>query len=273
MATSDDAIRQSVNAHYGRGDLGVAILDAIRDAGGDPEHLTIESLAPYDHFHGGFRAATIALMRLANLPRGASVLDIGGGIGGPARTLAHDLACRVTVLDATQAFCEAGAVLTARAALDQLVTFQYGSATDMPFPDGSFDAVWIQNVGMNIEDKERLFAEIARVLQPGGKVALQEVLAGPVQPVHYPMPWAKEATQSFLVPPDALHALLAQAGLREAAWHDMAALVPPPSTPPVQLLPMLLWGEEAAKLNAANSRRNSAEGRVLNTMVIAERHA
>src|SRR5436853_83254 len=123
MAASDDDLRRSVSAHYGRGDLGAAILAAVKDAGGDPEHLTIEDLAPFDHFHTGFRAATLALMRLADIPRGAQVLDIGGGIGGPARTLAHDLACRVTVLDATQAFCEVGTLLTARAALDHLVTF------------------------------------------------------------------------------------------------------------------------------------------------------
>src|SRR6476646_10773249 len=102
MTAADEEIRQAVSAHYGRGDLGAAILAAIKDAGGDPEHPTIEDLAPFDHLHSGFHSATLALVRLADLPRGARVLDVGGGIGGPARTLAHELDCQVTVLDVTE---------------------------------------------------------------------------------------------------------------------------------------------------------------------------
>ena len=169
MTTGSDDIERAVSAHYGKEHLGAAILAAIRERGGDAEHPTFEDLAPFDHFHNGGRPATLALLRLADPPRAARVLDVGGGIGGPARTLARDLGCRVTVLDATPAFCEAGTLLTARTGLADLVEFRHGSALAMPFADGAFDLVWMQNVGMHIADKGRLYAEIARVLRPAGR--------------------------------------------------------------------------------------------------------
>jgi SAM-dependent methyltransferase len=271
MAPTDDNLQRALAAHYGRADLGAAILAAVRAAGGDPDHPTIDDLAPFDHFHTGFRAGTTALLRLADLPPGSRVLDIGGGIGGPARTLAHDLGCRVTVLDASAAFCAAGALLTARTGLGRQVSFLRGNALALPFTDGSCDAVWMQNVGMNIPDKARLCAEIARVLVPGGRLALQEVLAGPVQPAHYPTPWATEAAQSFLATPHELRAALAAAGLREVAWREPVTFPPEPGAPAVPPLSVLLWGEETSLQLAAISRRNAAEGRLLSIMAIAER--
>jgi 2-polyprenyl-3-methyl-5-hydroxy-6-metoxy-1,4-benzoquinol methylase len=125
--------RQEINAHYGRSDLTERVLAALRDAGLDPDALTADTLAPLDHFHTGGKPATLALLALANLPRGSRVLDVGGGIGGPARTLAREADCQVTVLDLTEAFCQVGALLTARTGLGTRVTFRQGSALEMPF--------------------------------------------------------------------------------------------------------------------------------------------
>lgn len=270
--TTPDNLRRTLEAHYGRADLGEAILAAVRDAGGDPDRPTLDDLAPFDHFHTGFQAATMALQRLADLSPGSRVLDIGGGVGGPARVLARDLACRVAVLDASAAFCKAGALLTARTGLERQVSFQRGSALALPFADGSFDAVWMQNVGMHISDKARLCAEIVRVLVSGGRLALQEVLAGPVRPAHYPTPWATEAAHSFLATADELRGALAAAGLREVAWQEPATFPPPaPGAPSAPPLSILLWGEEASLTLSAISRRNTAEGRLLSIMAIAER--
>lgn len=269
MAAGGDEIGRAVSAHYTTVDLGAAILAAIRERGGDPERPTFEDLAPFDHFHNGGHPATLALLRLADPPRGARVLDVGGGIGGPARTLAHDLGCQVTVLDATPAFCEVGAMLTARVGLGDRVAFRHGSAVAMPFADGSFDLVWMQNVGMNIAEKGRLYTEIARVLKPGGRFALQEVLAGAAQPAHYPMPWAATAGESFLLTAEGLRDALATAGLREVGRQETANL---PSTPGAStaLLSGLLWGPAAQEI-AENYRRDTAEGCVTGVMVIAER--
>ena len=143
------------------------------------------------------------------------MLDVGGGIGGPARTLA-EAGCSVTVLDLTEEFCRTGAALTERVALGGRVTFRHASALDMPFEDGAFDAAWTHHSSMNIEDKERLYKEIARVVRRGGKLAMHEIMAGPEGPLHFPVPWASVPTISFLRAPDAVRKLEAYSSASEA---------------------------------------------------------
>lgn len=211
---------QSVSANYMPGDLAEKIVAGLRAAGKDPDALTLEDLAPIDQFHLGGMRATRELMQRAGIAKGMRVLDVGGGLGGPARTLAIETGCTVTVLDLTAEYCAVGEMLTARTGLSDRVAFRHGNALNMPFSEGAFDAVWTQHSTMNIEEKERLYAEIHRVLRPGGRLALHEVMAGPVQPIHYPVPWARDATISFLRPPEAIRALLAAAGFTEIVWDD-----------------------------------------------------
>ncbi|CAA9452538.1 MAG: hypothetical protein AVDCRST_MAG80-2450 [uncultured Rubrobacteraceae bacterium] len=146
------------------------------------------------------------------------VLDVGGGLGGPARNLASEIGCSVEVLDVTEEFCRAGEILTTRTGLGDLVSFRHASALDMPHPDASFDVVWMQHSSMNIADKERLYAEIHRVLRPGGHLALHEIMAGPVTPIHFPVPWARGPEISFLRPPEEVRALITGIGFEESAW-------------------------------------------------------
>jgi MPBQ/MSBQ methyltransferase len=221
MAAQDNA--QAVDAHYTPSDLDASIFAALRAAGKDPEAITPDDLAPVDHFHIGGKAATEELARLVGLHAGESVLDVGGGLGGPARTLALQFGCHVTVLDLTEEFCRVGALLTAHTGLSEQVAFRHGNALDMPFPDASFDVVWTQHSSMNIAEKERLYAEIHRALRPGGRLAFHEIMAGPVQPIHFPVPWANDPSISFLESPEAVRALLRQTGFRELAWVDATA--------------------------------------------------
>jgi SAM-dependent methyltransferase len=154
---------------------------------------------------------------------GARVLDVGGGIGGAARLLASAHGARVTVVDLTEDFCRVGAALTARAGLSSRVDFRHANALELPFHDATFDLVWTQHSTMNIADKAALFRELARVTSSVGRIAMHEIVAGPEQPVHFPVPWARTADLSFLVPPDEFRALAAGAGLREAGWRDTSA--------------------------------------------------
>ena len=135
-----------------------------------------------DHFHSGGKAATVRLARLFGARPGLRVLDVGGGLGGPARTLAVEYGCDVTVVDLTESYVHAARVLTARLGLGERVRHEVGDALALPYPDGAFDVVWTQNSGMNIADKRRLYEGFHRVLRPGGLLALQEPMAGPVQP-------------------------------------------------------------------------------------------
>ena len=172
----------------------------LRANGKDPAALTIEDLAPIDQLHARGSEATLELARLAGITAGMRVLDVGGGLGGPARTLASAFGCSVEVLDLTEEFCRAGEMLTARTGLADLVCFRQGNALKMPYPGAGFDVAWTQHSSMNIADKERLYAEIQRVLRPGGRLALHEILAGPVSPIHFPVPWARDPDLSHLRP-------------------------------------------------------------------------
>jgi sarcosine/dimethylglycine N-methyltransferase len=206
--------------HYSSGQLAERIFGALRDAGIDPGRLKPEDTAPIDQFHIGGRSASMQLAKLAGILPGWQVLDVGGGLGGAARLLATRLRCQVTVLERTPEFVEVGAMLSERMDLAGLVHFREGDALDMPFEDARFDAVWTQHSTMNVADKERLYSEIHRVLRRGGRLAMHEVLAGPVQPVRFPAPWSRDGSTSFLLPAAGLRALIASCGFRELVWQD-----------------------------------------------------
>ena len=221
MSGQDDY--RSISEHYASDDLAVAILTALHKAGNDLDSITAQDLTPVDQLHTRGKDATLELAHLAGITPEMRVLDVGGGLGGPARTLATEIGCSVEVLDVTEEFCRAGEMLTTRTGLGDLVSFRYASALDMPHPDASFDAVWMQHSSMNIADKERLYAEIHRVLRPGGHLALHEIMAGPVAPIHFPVPWARGPEISFLRLPEEVRALIASIGFDESAWVDDTA--------------------------------------------------
>lgn len=247
--------QSDVERHYTRGDLGERILHGLRISGANMERLRPEDLLPIDQFHARGRTAVLELSKLAGIGPGWQVLDIGGGLGGPARVLATELRCQVTVLDSTEELVRVGAMLTERMDLACDVHFRYGSGTDLPFIDQRFDAVWTQHSTMNIGDKQRLYAEAHRVLRRGGRLAMHEVVAGAIQPVLYPTPWSADGSGSFLLPQQDLRALIRQAGFRELAWQDVTQeslewfkRVAPPAgaaTPPLGV--HLLLGEHASE--------------------------
>jgi ubiquinone/menaquinone biosynthesis C-methylase UbiE len=206
------------------------------------------------------------------------VLDVGGGLGGPARTLAGEFGCAVEVLDLTEEFCRAGAALTARTRLGSSVSFRHGSALEMPYPHAAFDVAWTQHSSMNITDKERLYAEIRRVLRPGGRLALHEILAGPVSPVHLPVPWARSPELNHLLPPAAVRALLKEMGFEEVAWIDETAsalrwhqerLAVTPGRPPPLGLNLVFGGDFGQMFR--NQVLNLSENRIAVIQAVLDR--
>jgi SAM-dependent methyltransferase len=270
---------RSAGEHYGRGDLATRILEALRAAGKDPDDLTAEDLAPVDQFHIRGREATVELAHRTGITSGMRALDVGGGLGGPARTLASEFGCTVEVLDLSEEFCRVGEMLTTRTGLGNLVSFRHGNALDMPYPDTSFDVVWTQHSSMYIADKERLYEEIYRVLRPGGRLALHEIVAGPNSPIHFPVPWARDPSSSHLQPPERLRSLISATGFIESSWVDETA----PATewfkqrfsatasqdpPPLGL--HLLLGPDSGEI-FRNQVLNLSEGRISVIQAIFER--
>lgn len=211
---------QAVAQHYSHGALEQQILDALRMTGADPDHLDPDQLAPVDEFHTGGRPATVELVGRLDLRPGLRVLDVGSGLGGTARYLARRHGVEVTGIDLTAEYVQVAESLTHRVGLADLVRFRQGSATDLPFPDGSFDRVCLLHVGMNIADKAALFAEISRVLVPGGILGLYDVVLTGSGDVAYPLPWAATPATSFLAGPDRYRELLTRAGLRVRMERD-----------------------------------------------------
>jgi SAM-dependent methyltransferase len=263
----------AISDYWGRDGLGQVILDALAASGRNLDRLCIDDLAPMDQFHGGGKGTTVRLARLAGLSPGTRVLDVGGGLGGPARTLAVEFDCQVTVVDLTESYVRAAQMLTAQLGLGDRVTHRIGNALDLPFDDDSFDVVWTQNSGMNIADKPRLYAGFHRVLRYGGVLALQEPMAGPVQPPIFPVMWAHDMATSFLRTPEEMRLLIEAAGFRARLWDDITAETAGPGpgdAVPAHSIQSLVMGEALGAITHAG-RRNREEGRIVMVQAVFDR--
>lgn len=215
---------QQVARHYGRSGIEPAILDALRASGKDVDHLAPGDLSGADEFHLGWHVATAELAKDLGLGPDLHVLEVGCGIGGPARHFAAAHGCRVTGIDLTAEFVEAAEALTRRCGLAGLVSFRQGSALAMPFADAEFDAATLIHVGMNIADKAALFAEVRRVLKPGARFGVYDIMRMAEGELPYPMPWAATPETSFVEPPETYRRLLREAGFTIEAEHDRSEL-------------------------------------------------
>jgi SAM-dependent methyltransferase len=167
MTDSTDRVR----AHYDGPGLVDRIKAALAPIAPEDQPLTVPRLAMLDQFHTRRILATAELAGAAGLKAGDHVLDLGCGIGGPARYLASMFGCTVTGVDLSPSFVDAATYLTARRGLDDRVTFKVGDALNLPFDEGAFDAVFPRHVAMNIADRAALYGEVRRVLKSGGKFA------------------------------------------------------------------------------------------------------
>jgi len=214
--------RKSINAHYDRENLIDRIYASFQQGGKGLDTLTRDDLTVFDEFHVKGRRATRELAHMAAIEPDIRLLDIGCGVGGPARTLAAEWRCRVIGLDIVEEYCRAAHRLTTAVHLDHQVAYANGNASALPFPQGAFDRVWIQHATMNIAHKKPLFEEIRRVLRPEGRVAMHEVFSGTAAPPVYPVPWASDSDIDFLIDPDRFGRILKDAGFKSLVWEDVS---------------------------------------------------
>jgi sarcosine/dimethylglycine N-methyltransferase len=257
----------SLQTHYSARDIKARILAGIRAAGLNPEQrLSPDELAALDHFHTGGLRASRELLEVAQIRAEHRVLDIGAGLAGSARLLASAIGCRVDCIEMSPDYCTGAVLLNRLTGLEDRIKVHEGSALDLPFPDGSFDVVWMQNVGMNIADKRTLYGEISRVLKSGGRYAFQEMAAGNVATSYFPLPWASEPADNFLVSADEMQSLLDECGLIAELFEDTSDVhlsrTTANATPAAAgQLGLAVFVDNLAQ-KAGNARRSLEEGQV-----------
>ncbi|RUU59992.1 class I SAM-dependent methyltransferase [Mesorhizobium sp. M2C.T.Ca.TU.009.01.2.1] len=255
-----------VRDHYRASGLTDRLKTALAVFGPQEQRLKPGQLATLDQFHTRGLAATAELANLAVITAGMSVLDVGSGVGGPARFLAETHGCEVTGVDLSEPFVEAARYLTARTGQDDKVSFETGSALALPFEDGMFDAALLQHVAMNIADRPLLYREIRRVLKPGGKFATFDVVLNSGDPL-YPVPWARTPGESFLLTAEATCEAIEAAGFGTLVRRDDTTVAKAwfaelrASGPPPTLNLGVVMGQGFAEL-ATNLGRNLMEGRL-----------
>jgi ubiquinone/menaquinone biosynthesis C-methylase UbiE len=263
-------IEQDVSRHYTHGNLQEAVLKGLRALGRAPDDVRPEDLAAIDEFHMGGPQATTELAEGLGLEQGTRLLDIGSGLGGPARFFARRYGCEVTGIDLTPEYVEVAQNLTRMVGLEGSVSYRVGSATALPFADGNFDAATLLHVGMNIPDKDRLFVEAARVLRRSGVFGVYDVMRVGEGELEFPVAWAASANTSFVLEPAGYRRALEAAGFTvesERSQRDLAvafferlrARIAQSGPPPLGL--HILMGADAGK-KIANLIGNLEAGRI-----------
>lgn len=274
-----NVLESKVASHYGLTDLHRTILANLAASGFDVARLKHDDLAQIDEFHMGGRPATEYVLTKLKLAGGEHVLDVGSGLGGPARCLASRFGCAVTGLDLTPDYVTIARDLTIRTGLEDRIAFVVGSALAMPFADGRFDAAINFHVAMNIRERDKLYGEVARVLKPGGVFCLYDVMrdAGDGE-LHFPLHWADTPETSHLTTPSGTAALLEAAGFRVEEVEERkdialaflqerrAALA---DGTPLLGVHVLLGAN--ARVKVENMIRNLEEGRVTPVIMVARR--
>jgi SAM-dependent methyltransferase len=253
-----------IEAHYSVRDIETRILSSLRAAGLDlGQRLTPEELGALDHFHTGGYRASMRLLELSQIQAGDRVLDIGAGLAGPARMLAVSPGCNVDCIELSPDYCTGAKLLNRLTGLEDKVKIYEGSALDQPFPGDTFDAAWMQNVGMNISDKRKLYEEVYRVLKPGGRFAFQEMTAGESDVSYFPLPWATDPSENFLVSIEEMQSLLGESGF-VSVFFEVASSAQPgraPEQPLKEQLSLSTYVDDLAR-KAENAMRSVKENQI-----------
>lgn len=283
-ADPDTTYEDALTHHYAVPNLANEILEALDAAGKDIDALSRDDIASFDEFHIRGLDATRELAALADIQPGARVLDIGCGVGGPARTLAAEYNCSVTGIDIVEEYCRTAELFTNRVGLSDRVQFRHGNALDLPFETAQFDVVWLIHTLLNIPPTGPAFDEAARVLKPGGTLALYDICAGPGGDPIFPVPWAAEPSLSHLDPPEHLQEIILDRGFTEIAWRDVtepslewfrnvvASMESRPADAPPPIGLNLLMGADTPS-KAANVVRSLEEDRIVVVQGVFERAA
>jgi SAM-dependent methyltransferase len=261
----------SVQAHYGCKDLVARMMTALAAAGHDVSNPTVNMLNLIDQLHVGGLNSTKTQAELIGITKNMRVLDAGCGVGGSSRYLAHTYGCQVEAIDLTPQYVEAAAQLNKLCGMEDKITVRQGSVTDLPYAERTFDLIWSQNVTMNVEDKRRMFSEAFRILVPGGRFTFSHAARGSAGEPYYPLPWARDASYSFLSTPEEILKLLEELGFAEIRSLDETGKpAGVAGRGRADLGVNAILGEDMPE-RQANSARSAQEGRLVRMLVVAQR--
>ncbi len=272
--------QQEIAAHYTHGNLTAAIRDGIEKLGKTIDSVTVDDLAPVDEFHIGGRQASEHFLDQLELTPEKHVLDIGCGLGGPARFVANRYRCRVDGIDLTAEYVVTGQAICKWVGLQDRISLHRGSALSLPFADRNFDGAYMLHVGMNIEDKAKLASEVGRVLRPGALFGIYDVMKTGPGELTFPVPWATTASSSAVAEPGQYRSALQAAGFAVIAEHNrrdfaltffeqLRARTLAAGGPPPLGLQILMGGNAPDKIQ--NMSRNISEGLIAPVEMIARK--
>jgi sarcosine/dimethylglycine N-methyltransferase len=204
---------------YAEVDL-VATIERL--SGGNLAALTQADRNRIDQFHSGGTDAVDRLLPSLRLEPGLAVLDVGSGLGGPARQVAQVSGATVIGVDITPAYVEAARAITRAAGQDSQVSFVGSDIAALERTD--FDAGYTMHVQMNIADKPAFFHDVAQHLRVGARFATFEVCGAGGRP-SLPLPWSVDGTDSYLVTGDELRDTIQASGFDLIEWVDETAWI------------------------------------------------
>jgi len=270
---------KSIENFWTRGDIFSRVHHAMSEAGLINKELNIEDLFPIDQYHARGIAATVDLGKRMPISKNQKIIDIGCGLGGPARYYAKEFKCFITGIDITPSFIEIGNEFNKLTSMSDNIKLLVGNGEILDFKNETFDGAYSQHVTMNISNREKFFSEAFRVLKKDSFFAFTEHGLGPEGNPIFPLPWADSSEMSFLLPPETTISILKDIGFSDIKIIETAdkyilgyeKLIGLKSENKKPILGIHVIGGESMNERSTNSMQSIKENRTLPFEIVCKK--
>ena len=270
---------KNIENFWTRGDVFSRVHHAMSEAGLINKELNIEDLFPIDQYHARGIAATVDLGKRMPISKNQKIIDIGCGLGGPARYYAKEFKCFITGIDITPSFIEIGNEFNKLTSMSDNIQLLVGNGEILDFKNETFDGAYSQHVTMNISDRKKFFSEAFRVLKKDSFFAFTEHGLGPEGNPIFPLPWADSSEMSFLLPPETTISILKDIGFSDIKIIETAdkyisgyeKLIGLKSANKKPILGIHVIGGESMNERSTNSMQSIKENRTLPFEIVCKK--